>query len=148
MRRRIRTLAVAAALLVTAGAVTASHPTAAAWTDSEYATATITSTGLAAPTKGTCTAALASFTVRWTPSAAAPTPTGYTVNATNPTTGAVVAGPVSLAAGSTSYTSSTLLGAVLVGTYNVNVFANYNNWTSSAITWPVTVVLLGLSVTC
>jgi hypothetical protein len=149
MRAGVRMLAVGAGLVLALGALSAAHPTEAAWTDAEYATTTVTSTILAAPAKGTCTANLASFTVRWTPSATTPAATGYTVTATDQTTGAVVAGPVALTPGTvSSYTSSTLLGSVLVGTYNVNVVANYQNWTSAPITWPVTVVLLGLLVSC
>ncbi|WP_438353660.1 hypothetical protein [Microbacterium sp. CJ88] len=149
MRATGRMLVAAAGLVLALGALTAAHPTEAAWTDGEYAQATIASTILAAPAKGVCAANLASFTVNWTPSATIPAATGYLVTATNPSTGAVVGGPISLTPGTvSSYTSGTLLGSLIAGTYNINVVAVYQNWRSTPITWPVTVIVLGLLVSC
>jgi hypothetical protein len=149
MRARMRMLALAAGLVIALGALTSAHPTQAAWTDDEYASATVTSTTLPPPTKGTCTGGVATFTVRWTPVAGPPAATGYSITATNPTTGAVVAGPYAVTPGSAnSYVGATLLGTLIAGNYNINLVAVYQNWRSTTITWPISMAVLGLLVTC
>ena len=145
----MRAIAAALGVVVALGALVGTQPVEAAWGDGEHMSASVTSTSLPPPIQGACAASLASFTVRWTPPTWPEPITGYEVTATNPTTGAVVAGPISVTPGTaSSYSSGTLLSAVLVGTYNINVKTVYGNWRSTAITWPVTVVVLGLLVAC
>lgn len=107
--------------------------TEAAFTDSEYASGTVTAATLQRLT-ATCTAvslipgALQNLDVRWT-APAAPTPTGYTITLTrNGTTAATF----TAAAGSTSYlVGGALLGGLLqAGTYSVTVTSTLGNWRS------------------
>lgn len=138
--------AVAAAVAVAASVISAT-PVVAAWSDAEYAGATVTATGMTAPTKTTCAVNLGlSVTYSWTnPTTGAPR-TGYVVGIYRQ---GVLQASANVAAGATSVSTSGLLTSLLGGvTYEVRLQAVNNAWASTAVTGTFSTTLAGLVSGC
>lgn len=136
----------AAGAVVTLCALAGAGPVEAAWVDPEYATVSVTSTSLVAPTKNGCTNIALSATFNWTnPSTGAPR-TGYVFKIYQ---GSTLVGSAAPASTATSQATSGLLSTLLGGiTYSVRLRAANNLWRSTAVTGTFTVSLAGLITGC
>jgi len=133
---------------VALGALVGTQPVEAAWGDGEHMSATVTSGVLNPPTPVSCTGGLLVVTVSWSAPTAGVTPLGYEITVTR-SNGSLVAGfPVQVGGGTTSWSSGTLLSALIAGTYTVTVRSTVQSWRSAAISWTMNVAVLGLIVTC
>lgn len=140
-RRRNRLFAgiIGASLLLGVGAAPSAQTTDAAFTDSEYATATLSAMTIPAPVASCGLLGLGSVRVSWTAVSGA---TGYVVRygsgaGTSATVGADV-------------TTRNLTGAVTGGTFQVEAIRNFGSttWTSARSNALTYTVLLGLVGTC
>ncbi|MDL9978991.1 hypothetical protein [Microbacterium candidum] len=147
MRRRA--LIATIGLVIAAGALAASQPVTAAWTDTEFATTSVVSTSLVAPTKTSCSVDVVlglSATFNWTnPTTGAPR-TGYVFQIYN---GATLVGSATPAANATTQSTSGLLSTLLNSvTYTVQLRAANNLWRSPVATGTFTTTALGLITSC
>lgn len=115
-----------AAFLVAALAVGGTQLTSAAWTDNEVVTPTVTSGSVSAPTSLICVQSggllSSSIPISWTAPASGPAPTSYTV---------YFAGTAGTGSFTVTGTSAVITGGLLsIGSAQVTVAANYNNWQS------------------
>ncbi|WP_157674638.1 fibronectin type III domain-containing protein [Agrococcus jejuensis] len=114
----------------------------AAWSDPEYAQASVTAARVAPAVPGTCAGGLLAITFTWTaPVSVSPAPTSYLVHVRD-TTGAIVQTATRTPAQGLSYSSLALLGG---GTaYTFDVTAMYaNGWGSTTIVGDAVVYALG-----
>lgn len=148
MIARGRMLLGAAGVVLMLCVVAGARPVEAAWSGSEYATATVASTTMTAPTKNGCTIAILglSVTFNWTnPSTGAPR-TGYVFEIYQ---GSTLVGSAAPASAATSQSTSGLLSTLLGGiTYDVRLRAANNLWRSAPVTGTFTTSLAGLITAC
>lgn len=143
MRRRA--LIATIGLLLVVGAL-AAPPVTAAWTDAEYATTSVASTSLIAPTKNGCTVTLGlSATFDWTNATTGAPRTGYVFEVYNGSTLVASATP---GPNATSQSTSGLLTTLTGGTYDIHLRAANNLWRSPTVTGTMTVSLAGAITGC
>jgi len=137
----------AAGVVVALCALAGARPVEAAWTDSEYATASVTSTSMVAPAKNGCSVNLGlSVTYNWVNASTGAPRTGYVFEVYQ---AGVLKGSSSPAASATSVSTSGLLGTLLSGvTYDVRLSAANGLWRSPVATGTFAVTVLGVVTSC
>jgi hypothetical protein len=130
-------------------ALIGARPVEAAWADGEYATASVASTSLVAPSKVSCAPQplLGLYaTYNWTNATTGAPRTGYAFEVYQ---GSTLLGSSAPAASATSATTSGLLATLLGGvTYTVHLQAVNGLWRSPAVTGTFTTTLAGLITGC